>query len=270
MRRLLVALPALVLLACSHSADTGPCGPCHSPETPGLGRVGLPRSGKLEQLAQRTCRARTKAARPAACLVRARDGDARRAFRRVPRRRLRGARLRPPRRDAPAHPHRVPRRRDRPEGPDEGARGEGVRGGGSGEPGGLARRRGGVLAGRGERGDVIHLQPKGCVSSRAALRESAARRLHMGTGTDRIEKRVLLRAPRSRVWRAITDAREFGSWFGVAFDGPSPSIQRSTTRRSRRPSSSSSSPTPRTAPCSPSANRGSTTCPSPAAPRRSR
>ena len=38
--------------------------------------------------------------------------------------------------------------------------------------------------------------------------------------TDRIEKKVLLRAPRERVWRAISDARQFGSWFGVEFDGP--------------------------------------------------
>ena len=38
--------------------------------------------------------------------------------------------------------------------------------------------------------------------------------------TDRIEKRVLLRAPLDRVWRAITDAEEFGRWFGVRFDGP--------------------------------------------------
>jgi uncharacterized protein YndB with AHSA1/START domain len=38
--------------------------------------------------------------------------------------------------------------------------------------------------------------------------------------TDRIEKRILLRAPRERVWRAISDARQFGLWFGVAFDGP--------------------------------------------------
>ncbi len=37
--------------------------------------------------------------------------------------------------------------------------------------------------------------------------------------TDRIEKRILLRAPRSRVWRALSDAREFGSWFGVDFKG---------------------------------------------------
>lgn len=38
--------------------------------------------------------------------------------------------------------------------------------------------------------------------------------------TDRIEKKVLLRAPRERVWRAISDAKQFGTWFGVEFDGP--------------------------------------------------
>lgn len=38
--------------------------------------------------------------------------------------------------------------------------------------------------------------------------------------TDRIEKHVLLRARRARVWQALTDAREFGQWFGVKFDGP--------------------------------------------------
>ena len=37
--------------------------------------------------------------------------------------------------------------------------------------------------------------------------------------TDQIEKRVTLRAPRSRVWRAITKADEFGAWFGVKLDG---------------------------------------------------
>ncbi|HEY2366039.1 MAG TPA: SRPBCC family protein [Polyangiaceae bacterium] len=37
---------------------------------------------------------------------------------------------------------------------------------------------------------------------------------------DRIEKNVLLRAPLARVWRAISDSKEFGAWFGVAFDGP--------------------------------------------------
>jgi uncharacterized protein YndB with AHSA1/START domain len=38
--------------------------------------------------------------------------------------------------------------------------------------------------------------------------------------TDRIEKRVTLRAPVSRVWRAIADAEEFGSWFGFKLQGP--------------------------------------------------
>ncbi len=36
---------------------------------------------------------------------------------------------------------------------------------------------------------------------------------------DRIEKRVTLRAPVSRVWRALTDAEEFGRWFGVDLEG---------------------------------------------------
>jgi uncharacterized protein YndB with AHSA1/START domain len=38
--------------------------------------------------------------------------------------------------------------------------------------------------------------------------------------SDRIEKEVLLRAPLSRVWQALTNAKEFGIWFGVVFDGP--------------------------------------------------
>lgn len=38
--------------------------------------------------------------------------------------------------------------------------------------------------------------------------------------TDRIEKRILLHAPLERVWRALADSREFGTWFGVALDGP--------------------------------------------------
>jgi uncharacterized protein YndB with AHSA1/START domain len=38
--------------------------------------------------------------------------------------------------------------------------------------------------------------------------------------TDRIEKTILLRATRERVWQAISDATRFGAWFGVAFEGP--------------------------------------------------
>jgi uncharacterized protein YndB with AHSA1/START domain len=37
---------------------------------------------------------------------------------------------------------------------------------------------------------------------------------------DRIEKAIELNAPVSRVWRALTDYREFGSWFRVRLDGP--------------------------------------------------
>jgi len=42
----------------------------------------------------------------------------------------------------------------------------------------------------------------------------------MAGETDRIEKQILLQAPRSRVWRALSDAKEFGSWFGVDVQGP--------------------------------------------------
>ena len=37
---------------------------------------------------------------------------------------------------------------------------------------------------------------------------------------NRIEKRIELKAPLSRVWRALTDYREFGQWFRVKVDGP--------------------------------------------------
>ena len=39
----------------------------------------------------------------------------------------------------------------------------------------------------------------------------------MNASTDRIERQVILKASRSRVWRALSNATEFGSWFGVAF-----------------------------------------------------
>lgn len=37
--------------------------------------------------------------------------------------------------------------------------------------------------------------------------------------TDRIVKKATLRAPRERVWRAISDAKQYGAWFGAEFDG---------------------------------------------------
>ncbi len=41
----------------------------------------------------------------------------------------------------------------------------------------------------------------------------------MPTTTDRIEKSIQLASPTSRVWRALTTAREFGTWFRVKLDG---------------------------------------------------
>jgi uncharacterized protein YndB with AHSA1/START domain len=38
--------------------------------------------------------------------------------------------------------------------------------------------------------------------------------------TDRIEKQIFLKASRARVWKALTEAGEFGAWFRVRLDGP--------------------------------------------------
>lgn len=38
--------------------------------------------------------------------------------------------------------------------------------------------------------------------------------------TDRIEKQITLDAPRSRVWRALTDVQQFNAWFGVSLVTP--------------------------------------------------
>ena len=37
--------------------------------------------------------------------------------------------------------------------------------------------------------------------------------------TDRVERQIILKAPRSRVWRALTNAEEFGTWFGASLKG---------------------------------------------------
>lgn len=46
--------------------------------------------------------------------------------------------------------------------------------------------------------------------------------------SDRIEKRIELKAPVSRVWRALTDHREFGEWFRVKLDQPFVAGEKST------------------------------------------
>jgi len=38
--------------------------------------------------------------------------------------------------------------------------------------------------------------------------------------TDRIEKEVEIKAPVSRVWKALTDYKEFSTWFRVNLEGP--------------------------------------------------
>lgn len=43
----------------------------------------------------------------------------------------------------------------------------------------------------------------------------------MISSIDRIERSVLIQAPLSRVWQALSSAEEFGNWFGVALKGKS-------------------------------------------------
>ncbi|HET6765291.1 MAG TPA: SRPBCC family protein [Longimicrobiaceae bacterium] len=48
---------------------------------------------------------------------------------------------------------------------------------------------------------------------------ATAQEAQNSASTDRIEKVIVLRAPRSRVWRALSSAEEFAAWFGVKLDG---------------------------------------------------
>lgn len=43
----------------------------------------------------------------------------------------------------------------------------------------------------------------------------------MSSSTDRIERQVHIKAPQDKVWRALTNAEEFGAWFGVNFTSKS-------------------------------------------------
>lgn len=47
---------------------------------------------------------------------------------------------------------------------------------------------------------------------------------------DRIEKQLVLRAPIERVWRALSDHEEFGTWFRVLLDQPFAAGAESTGR----------------------------------------
>lgn len=48
----------------------------------------------------------------------------------------------------------------------------------------------------------------------------ASHATHATHTTDAIEKEIVVRAPRSRVWRALTDSREFGRWFQAEMRDP--------------------------------------------------
>src|SRR3979409_844202 len=61
------------------------------------------------------------------------------------------------------------------------------------------------------------MQQNVCTLTRRDLYRQATGRLHM---SDRIEKTIELKAPVSRVWKALTDHEEFGTWFRVRLDGP--------------------------------------------------
>lgn len=45
--------------------------------------------------------------------------------------------------------------------------------------------------------------------------------MNASVDTDRIERSILIQATRERVWRALTDAEQFGAWFGADLAGKS-------------------------------------------------
>src|SRR5882672_12594337 len=75
------------------------------------------------------------------------------------------------------------------------------------------------LAGRGAPAPA-HLQPIGCTFGRRRVVSQPGGCIMPAVSSDRIEKRIVLHASRARVWHALTDSQQFGTWFGVKFDGP--------------------------------------------------
>jgi uncharacterized protein YndB with AHSA1/START domain len=59
--------------------------------------------------------------------------------------------------------------------------------------------------------------------------------MSLPSDTDRIERTVLIEAPRERVWRALSDAAEFGVWFGVDLAGQAFVAGRRTAGRITHP-----------------------------------
>lgn len=52
-----------------------------------------------------------------------------------------------------------------------------------------------------------------------AAKDSTDRVQGFERGTDRFERQIHMKAPRSKVWQAITDAKQFGQWFGCELRG---------------------------------------------------
>src|SRR5262245_27886136 len=79
------------------------------------------------------------------------------------------------------------------------------------------------------------MQPKCCISIKEARTMAVnAQPSQSKPTTDRIEKYLVLKAPRARVWKALTIAQQFGEWFGAKLDGefvPGQTIRGKTTVR---------------------------------------
>src|SRR2546427_12774462 len=72
-----------------------------------------------------------------------------------------------------------------------------------------------------KRGGRYNTQHTCCISQNGGNRAMAVKTPAPNdtVSTDRIETRVVLRAARTRVWRAIANAAEFGTWFRVKLEG---------------------------------------------------
>src|SRR6185369_6965559 len=57
------------------------------------------------------------------------------------------------------------------------------------------------------------MQPSHCILEPTAMTTATTAQ------TDRIERSIQIDAPRSRVWRALSNAEEFGNWFGANLKG---------------------------------------------------
>src|SRR5690349_23665318 len=85
-----------------------------------------------------------------------------------------------------------------------------------------AHRREAALAagGKSNRGvaqtpTLVNIEPSGCISANA----NRSPRMP-AVSTDRITKEIMIKAPRTKVWKALTELGQFQQWFGAALDTP--------------------------------------------------